>query len=145
MRKLIIANDILVQEVSRLVAEGSEVTFVPKGNSMLPFIRGGVDSVVLVKADDVGVMDIVLARANSTFVIHRIIAMDGDEVVLMGDGNIAGVERCSRKEVLAKVAAIVKDGRRRDCTGGTHGIKARIWRGLLPLRRYLLAIYRRLT
>jgi len=145
MRKLIIANDILVQEVSRLVAEGSEVTFVPKGNSMLPFIRGGLDSVVLVKADDIGVMDIVLARANSTFVIHRIIAMDGDEVVLMGDGNIAGVERCHRKDVLAKVAAIVKDGRRGDCTGWAHWIKARIWKGLLPLRRYLLAIYRRLT
>lgn len=145
MRKLIIANDILVHEVSRLVAEGSEVTFVPKGNSMLPFIRGGVDSVVLVKADDIGVMDIVLARANSTFVIHRIIAMDGDEVVLMGDGNIAGVERCHREDVLAKVAVIVKDGRRRDCTGWAHWIKARIWKFFLPLRRYLLAIYRRLT
>ena len=48
MQKLVVPNAILLGEVERLVSEGNSVTLMPKGSSMLPFIRGGKDSVVLV-------------------------------------------------------------------------------------------------
>ena len=47
MEHKVVSNHILVTEIDRLVNEGTQVTFVPKGNSMLPFIRGGRDSVAL--------------------------------------------------------------------------------------------------
>ena len=145
MQRKVVPNDILVPELVRLVVEGSRVNFVPKGGSMVPFIRGEKDSVVLVKPDEVEVLDIVLARINATYVIHRIIAMDGEAVTLMGDGNISGVEYCRKSDILAKVAAIVRNGREIGCTGWKHRVKAKIWMALLPVRIYILAIYRRLT
>ena len=42
-----IPNEILFAEVRRLIAENRNVTLKAKGSSMLPFIRGGEDSVVL--------------------------------------------------------------------------------------------------
>jgi hypothetical protein len=57
----------------------------------------------------------------------------------MGDGNIAGTESCSRSDVMGTVVGIVK-GKRTVVPG-----KARIWRLLKPVRRYLLGIYRRIA
>ena len=144
MQKVVIENHTLVAEISRLVNEGTQVTFVPKGCSMLPFIRGGRDSVALIKDDNISPLDIVLAKVGNTFVIHRIIAMDGDRITLMGDGNLSGKEHCLKKDIIAKVVKIIKDGKQIDCTGGNHRKKALLWQKLLPVRRYLLGIYRRI-
>ena len=42
-----VANDILIPELARLLAEGKEVRFTPSGVSMRPFIEGDRDSVIL--------------------------------------------------------------------------------------------------
>jgi hypothetical protein len=144
MQKIVIANHTLVTEISRLVNEGTQVTFVPKGSSMHPFIRGGIDSVVLIKDDDIKPLDIVLAKVGGSYVLHRVLTTDEDRITLMGDGNLSGKEHCFRKDILAKVINIIKDGKQIDCTGKTHKIKAMIWKSLFPIRRYLLAIYRRI-
>lgn len=47
MEKLIVSNDTFFEEVIALLREGKKVTVPAKGESMLPFIVGGVDSVVL--------------------------------------------------------------------------------------------------
>ena len=144
MQKKLIANHILVNEIEQLVNEGSHVTFVPKGSSMLPFIRGGRDSVVLKKDMDLSPLDIVLAKAGSTFVIHRVITIDGERLTLMGDGNICGTEQCNKTDVIAKVIKIIKEKKEIDCTGKSHLRAAALWTYLRPVRRYLLAIYRRI-
>ena len=144
MQTIVLENHTLVSEISRLVNEGAHVTFVPKGVSMYPFIRGERDSVVLIKDDNISTLDIVLAKVGNIFVIHRIIAIDGDKVTLMGDGNLSGTEHCLKSDILAKVITIIKDGKQLDCTGKNHKRKALLWQKLLPVRRYLLGIYRRL-
>ena len=144
MQKKVVANDIIVPEIARLVAEGTKVAFTPKGVSMLPFILGGRDSVVLMKAEDPRIGDIALARIGSSYVLHRIIGIEADVVTLMGDGNVAGTEKCSRADILAVAETIRKDGREIECHSKNHLRKAEIWRKMLPVRRYLLAIYRRI-
>jgi hypothetical protein len=96
------------------------------------------------KDADVAPLDIVLAKVGRTYVIHRIIKIDGDRITLMGDGNICGTEQCGRDEVIAKAVRIIKGKKQIDCTGRCHRAKASIWRWFLPVRRYLLAIYRRI-
>lgn len=145
MKKVVMQNEILLTEVQRLVAEGESVTLKAKGTSMLPFIRGERDNVVLVKPGHIRLYDIVLARVSTgNIVLHRVIAVDGDILTLMGDGNIRGCEKCRINDVMAKVAAIDKGGRVLDCTNVSHIRKVRLWVALKPVRRYLLAIYRRL-
>jgi len=99
MTKVVLPNEVLIGEVAELLNAGREVVMTPKGNSMLPFIRGDVDNVRLRKPESLHVGDIVLARFGGRYVMHRIIALDGDMVTLMGDGNLQGTEKGSRSEV----------------------------------------------
>ena len=139
MDKRVLPNDILLGEVAAVLREGREAIITPLGNSMLPFIRGGQDRVVLRKEPDLAVGDIVLVHTGGRYILHRILAVEGDAVTLMGDGNIRGTEHCTRAEVLGTVSEILlPDGRSRKPG------KARLWRALRPIRRYILAIYKRL-
>lgn len=139
MDKKVVANEVLLEDAAALMNEGREVTLKPLGCSMLPFIRGGRDSVRLKKMADVAVGDMLLVRLEGPrYVLHRLIAMDGDRLTLMGDGNLAGTETCTRADVLGTVVAIER---------GSRVVKpgnGRWWRRLKPFRRYILAIYRRI-
>ncbi len=139
-------DDKIIEEAVRLVDEGVSVTLPVNGTSMLPFIIGGRESVVLQKPGQLQVGDVVLAWASpGRWVVHRIIRIDGNRVTLMGDGNIVGTEHCTLETVKA-IATHVMDGK-----GEIHYLynrwrksAARTWFWLRPIRRYLLAIYKRL-
>lgn len=145
MQTKTVPNAELIPAIGKLVEEGQEVIFKPKGMSMLPFIRGGRDSVLLRKADELKVGDIALAEiSKERYVLHRIEKMEGETIVLMGDGNLVGRERCRREDVMAIAVKIIKGSREIDCQSPGHLRNAEIWKRLLPVRRYLLAIYRRI-
>jgi hypothetical protein len=132
-------NEILLGEVAAILKKGCEAVIIPTGNSMLPFIRGGRDRVVLCARPEVTVGDIVLVRIGEKYILHRIIAVSGDALTLMGDGNLAGTEHCTLADVIGTVTEIIRPSGRRIQPG-----QGRFWGRLKPFRRYLLAIYRRL-
>ena len=143
-KRKIVADDLLMTEICRQLADGLKVEFTPKGVSMLPFIRGGRDSVVLAKPGELLEGDIVLAHLQSgAYVLHRIIRIEGSRVILMGDGNIRGVEKCNVEDVIAVSEKIVRDGKEVECRSDKHLRRAAVWRKLMPVRRCLLAIYKR--
>ena len=134
----------IIEETIRLVDEGISVTLPVNGYSMLPFIIGGKESVVLQKSDKLKVGDIVLAWAdNSRYVVHRIILFDGHNVILMGDGNLVGTERCTLQDVKAVATHVVGANEQMHYLYTPWRCRAaRLWWYLRPIRRYLLAIYR---
>ena len=138
-------DEVIIQEAIRLVDDGVSVTFPVKGWSMLPFIIGGRESVILQKPVRPQVGDVVLAWVEGVrYVVHRIIRIDGDQVTLMGDGNIAGREHCTLDDVKAVATHVVDArGRRHELYDKRHVAAARWWAKLLPVRRWILAIYRR--
>ena len=135
----------IIEEAIRLVREGVNVTLPVNGNSMLPFIIGGKESVILHSPGGiVDVGDVVLAWVDGNrYVVHRIIKLDYDRVTLMGDGNLT-TEHCALGDIKARVTHVV------DAKDKTHYLYnrwrmlgAKVWYWLRPIRRYLLAIYRR--
>lgn len=144
---MIVPNDVLLGEISALLEEGKEVELRCKGNSMLPFIVGERDSVRLVKSG-FSVGDAVLAElAPGHYVLHRIVAIEGDCVTLKGDGNLAGVEHCRLEDVRGKAVAVVTpDGKLHDFACEKSVQRARRWNSLpYFVRRVYLAVYRRLV
>ena len=135
----------IIEEAIRLVDEGVSVTLPVNGNSMLPFIIGGKESVILQKPELPKVGDVVLAWADGyRYVVHCIVRIDGERVTLMGDGNLVGTEHCLLNDIKARVTHVV------DAKERTHYLykgwrkrAAKMWYWLRPIRRYLLAIYRR--
>lgn len=135
----------IIEEAIRLVREGVSVTLPVYGNSMLPFIIGGKESVILQKPELPKVGDVVLAWADGyRYVVHRIIRINGDRVTLLGDGNLGGTEHCRVDDVKARVTHVVDaKGRQHDLYHTWRRRAAKVWFWLRPIRRYLLAIYRR--
>ena len=139
-----IDNGVILSEAVRLVNEGIEVTFPVNGRSMRPFIEGGRDSVVLVKPGTVKRFDVVLARTeDNRHVVHRVLAVEGGRVTLMGDGNLCGRETCDMCGVLAKVTQVVRPGGvRRPLDSASMRLAVKLWVAFLPFRRILLKLYR---
>lgn len=129
------SNREMFSVVRDLLLEGSPVRVSVKGQSMLPFLRSG-STVALrpIREEDFRKYNVVLADTGRNFVIHRIISLDGNMVTLLGDGNIYGTESMTRDKVYGII----------DCSR-THIFFARIWLWLRPVRRFPLAIIRRIT
>ena len=116
MEKMIIDNDTFFADVLQVLDQGKRVTIPVKGFSMLPFIRGGKDLVVLEKADgNLRADDIVLfhlgPRAGGRYVMHRILSIDGEAVDIMGDGVPKYHEHVLRNQIYAKAW--------KSCAGGS--------------------------
>lgn len=140
------ANAILLPEIVKMLNEGHTVTLRLKGFSMRPFLEDGRDKALLTKPTNPKVGDPVLAEiAPKHFVLHRIISIKGDDVTLRGDGNL-GTENCKLKDVQGAVTGFYRKGR--ETLDRTDGRKWRVyswlWTRLYPIRRYLLAFYRRI-
>lgn len=135
-------NAVLLKAVADMLGEGKQVTLATKGYSMLPFIRGGRDSVRLQRHDRYEVGDVVLAEAAPhCYVLHRIVALEGNRVTLSGDGNLVNVEHCLTDNIAGRVEAIVNPrGRERKVA------TSRLWRRLpRPVRRVVLGILHRIV
>lgn len=132
-------ENVVVHRDLDALKDGKVIALVPQGISMLPFIEGGVDQVYLLKKEKVAVGDIVLVEYHGKHILHRVYAIAGEQLILMGDGNLEGTERVAKDEVLGTVVDIVHDGRH------LKPKKAWLWRHLLPMRRYLLKIHRKLS
>jgi hypothetical protein len=145
MRKVKIANLDILSQVGEMVKAGATVTLQVKGNSMLPFIVNERDSVVLAPVEgSLKPTDVVLALVDGgVYVLHRIIRVEGEEIWLRGDGCLRrSVEHSSRERVAGRAVRFVRNGREIDCYSVAELRKLRLWNRLLPIRRYLLAVYR---
>lgn len=139
-------NSVLLPEIVKLLNEGHTVTLRLKGFSMRPFLEDGRDKALLTKAVDPKVGDPVLAEVGDKhFVLHRIISIEGNHVMLRGDGNI-GAEHCTLDDVKGAVIGFYRKGRKKlDRTDGLKWlVYSWFWTRLFPIRRYLLAFYRRI-
>ena len=129
-----IANRELFAIVRDTLLEGETVRVAVNGQSMLPFFRSG-STITLrpVREEDIRKYSVVMADAGDSFVVHRIIEVGEKEVTLLGDGNYIGTERISRDKIYGVV----------DCSK-VHIFFAKIWLWLRPVRRFPLAIFRRI-
>lgn len=149
MEKLVIQNDEFFAQVRELLEDDREVTIPVKGFSMLPFIRGERDLVVLERAREVRPDDIVLFHvgpaAGGRYVMHRVLKVDGDRLEIQGDGVPKNRERVLRGQVFGRAISILRDGEKAvDPYSPAELRKVHLWQALRPVRRYLLFIYRHL-
>ena len=134
----------IIEEALKLVNEDRAVILPVNGRSMLPFIIGGKDSVILQPPEDLMLGDVVLAWVEDCrYVIHRIISIDGEAVTLMGDGNIKGTEHCRLSDIKALVTHVqTARGRRFYLYTWWCKLAAKLWFRLRPVRRFILPIFR---
>lgn len=146
MEEIKCPNAVILPEIVKLMDEGHTITLRLRGFSMRPFLEDNRDKALMTKATHPRVGDPVLAEiAPGHYVLHRIISIDHDHVTLRGDGNI-GTEHCRLSDVKGAVIGFYRKGREKlDRTDGKKWkIYSWIWTHLFPIRRYLLAFYKRI-
>lgn len=146
-RRVVVPNNELIASALELLEGGNRVILPTKGGSMRPFIIGVRDSVELeLLKTEIAKGDIVLALLplpTPHYVIHRVLKIDGDHLTLMGDGNLVGVERCLKSDVVARVVAIITPRRAINPYSRRYRLYSHLWQLLLPIRRHLLRVLQR--
>ena len=107
------ANEVIIPEIAKLLDEGHSVTLKLRGVSMRPFLEDGRDKAILTKpCSPLKVGDVVLAEvAPRRYALHRIVKIDGNSVVMRGDGNIA-TEQCDISKVFGIAHCFYRKGRK---------------------------------
>jgi hypothetical protein len=145
-KKVIIPNDILLDETAGLIRKNHTVTHMVRGNSMNPFLADRRDKVIIAPAGENTLSVGTLALAcdgGGRYVLHRIIKQDGNRLLLMGDGNLKETEESSAESVLGVAIVVIRKNKAYGCSGYIWKIYSFFWVKMLPLRRYLLAVCRR--
>ena len=137
----------MMEEIRQLVAEGISTTITVKGNSMNPFIVDGRDRITLgpFKDNELRRGCVALVRdIRGEYLVHRVIARDGDMVTLLGDGNVRGTEKAHVSDVIALMRSVERKGRTVSVDGFIWKSYSWLWMLLEPVRRWPLALWRKL-
>lgn len=116
-------------------------TGLTMGYSMWPLIHQQRDNIIVVKPKEIlKKYDIpVYLTSNGKYVMHRIIDVEEDHYVILGDGNIA-IEHVPFDDVVGKLVGFYKNGKRYIDLEKNKGYKlySRVW---VAIRKFRPAIF----
>ncbi|MDE5702324.1 MAG: hypothetical protein K2I15_08025 [Bacteroides sp.] len=145
--KKLIPNEVLLPEVARLISEGHTVTLTVRGNSMNPFLVDRRDSIVLgsfAEADLQPGIAVLARESTGRIVFHRIISRRGSVLTLQGDGNLRATEQADTADVMGIMLSAIRKDKEYPCSGRIWQRYSYWWMKLTPVRRWLLAVFRRI-
>ena len=115
------------------------------GSSMLPMLHHGKDTVTLspiCQTPGKGAL-VLYRRDNGVYVLHRILRPTADGFVCCGD-NQWQTEVIRADQLLAQVTDFTRNKKAYLATHWGYRLYVWLWVGLHPVRRYILAVRRRL-
>lgn len=148
MTTVIKEQNIIMAEIEKLISEGKTVTITAKGYSMNPFIVHMEDQITIGPWSDEEIRKgvVVLVKdCRGNYILHRIIRRKDNNIVLMGDGNIGIHEAACIENIIGVMRSVIKKRRSYHVNGMAWRLYSCIWRLLRPVRRYPLALWRRLN
>ncbi|MBQ2932533.1 MAG: S24/S26 family peptidase [Clostridia bacterium] len=121
---------------------GGMVTFGPHGQSMLPLIREGKDTVTISAKIPAKVGDVAFyRRPDGQFVLHRIVGKKSDGFVLCGDNQTMLEKGVPKDWIIAVMTSVNRNGKEVLCKSLSYRFYAKVllplWKGKLLLRRFL--------
>lgn len=127
------------------LASGHSVRFSPKGVSMLPMLRQGIDTVVLSPLPEkLKKYDIPLyQRDNGKYVLHRIVKV-GQTYTCIGDNQYKKEPGLRRNQMIAVVTAFSRGDRTIPVTAPGYRLYCRLWHYSRPVRHFLSRVKNRI-
>lgn len=130
--------------IEEALAAGGTVRLPITGTSMLPLLVAGRDTVTLAAAKQpLQPLDLPLyRRTDGAFVLHRVLSVGADGYTMCGDNQWVPESGISAAQVIGIVTHIERNGRLFPVTARRYRLYVRIWRALLPVRKYLVRLRR---
>lgn len=144
MKKAISANesrfaalDDLMPLFREQLEAGRNVRFSPRGVSMLPMLRQGIDSVVLSPLPErLEKYDLPLyRRENGSYVLHRVVEA-GETYTCMGDNQFVPERGLEHGQMIAVVTAFCRGDREIPVTDPVYRLYCRLWHHSRPVRHF---------
>ncbi len=127
----------LMPLIREYLSEGQTVRFAPRGTSMLPMLRQGIDSVVLAPVpDELRKYDLPLyQRRDGQYVLHRIVKV-GETFTCIGDNQFQLEEGLTREQMIAVVTEFSRGSTRYSVRSPVYWLYCRFWHYSRPVRRF---------
>lgn len=142
-----ISNKLFFEGVEQLLREGQEAEFILRGHSMRPLLRDNRDRVIIapIGNEEPTVGEVYLFRYQGRHLLHRLHRIEGDTLVMRGDGNYQLEERCQTDALVARLVRVRRpSGKVINCSSRNWRCKSTIWCSLPAIvRRVILGILRR--
>lgn len=122
----------------RQLAEGNRVRFGPKGVSMLPMLRQGIDTVEIGSLPEkLKKFDLPLyQRRDGRYVLHRIVRA-GDTYTCIGDNQYDYEPGIRQDQMIGLVTAFYRGEKRHSVKAWHYRLYCRLWHHSRSLRRFL--------
>ena len=136
--------DVLVPLIKERLAAGQSVRFSPKGISMLPMLREGIDTVTLSAiTDTVRKYDVLLfQRDDGKYVLHRVISV-GETYTFIGDNQFNKERGIRKDQLISIVTSFTRNGKDISVHAFLYKLYCVFWCYTRFLRRVLRAIHNR--
>lgn len=141
-----VKSAILFESLKELIENGQKVKMTVTGNSMLPFLMEGRDSVELSKSsfEEICIDDMVLIqREDGAYVMHRVLRKESDHFYMVGDAQTWIEGPLKPEQLKAKITAIYHKKTRVDANNRWYKLLISLWRVLLPQRAVILKAMKR--
>lgn len=145
MQTVTVPMEALAEVIALQLEQGGRASLTVSGSSMMPMLHHHRDAVTLIPPSPrQNKGDVILyRRENGRYVLHRIIALAEDGYLCSGD-NQAVREPVKQEQILAVVDGFTRNGRAYTCNTPVYRGYTALWVELFCLRRYYIAIRRRL-
>lgn len=132
----------LMPIICECLSDGKSVTIYPRGVSMLPMIRQGIDSVTLSPIKrPLRKYDIILYRRDDgRYVLHRVVKLSRDinkGYTCIGDAQFSYETGVARDSIIAVVASFKRDEKNYSVNSFLYKTYCRFWHFSRPIRRLL--------
>lgn len=119
------------------LAAGQSIRFSPRGISMLPMLRQGVDSVVLSPvAGKLRKYDVPFyRREDGKFILHRIVGVD-ETYTCIGDNQFELERGVRQEQVIAVVSAFTRGEKEYSISDWRYQLYCRGWHYSRPFRHF---------
>ena len=128
----------LMPLIREILNSGKSVRILPRGISMLPMLRQGIDSVVLSPAPQtLKKYDLPLYRRDDgRYILHRVIGVS-DTYTCMGDNQFEEETGVRRDQILALVTGFYRGENYHSVEEPLYRLYCRLWHYSLPVRHFL--------
>ena len=132
-----VALDDVMPIMEETLAAGQSVRFSPRGISMLPMLRQGIDSVVISPIPEtLKKYDLPLYRRDDgKYILHRIVEA-GDTYTCIGDNQFEPETGVRRDQMIALVTGFYRGEKYHSVNEPAYRLYCRFWHYSRPIRHF---------
>ena len=133
----------LLETYRELLQSVNTLPLLVSGNSMVPFLVHGRDTVYLTRVNyPLKVGDMVLyQRDNGEYILHRICRLEGELFCLVGDAQTVLEHGIRREQIFARVEWVQRKGKQQKPGCFWWIFFEKVWVRIIPCRPMILRVY----